>query len=642
MKVENADFLFIFASMINKGLIIPNKLKAFLQMFGIALLFLTLTRIIFFLANYESFEAWLFNDFFVGIWFDAISVALISLPLFAWTLFPFSEKFLSTKIHSFIQKSLYILLILPLLIFNLLDVEYFKFTSKRSTVDLFSIVGAGNDINQLLFTFLRDFWLLILIFILLFWFALFLYKKWVNHQSVVAHSYTKRSFVFLCILTLLIIMGRGGIGLRPAGILTAAQYTSMQKTALVLNTPFTMLKSYGKSSLVSKEYYDKDELRKLYSPISNLNSDAQLKENTNVVVVILESFGKEWVGPKFTPFLDSLIGESYYFENAFANGKKSIEAMPSIFAGVPSWADNPYISSPYVDNEIETLITRLSKKGYSSAFFHGATNGSMRFDDFASLAGFEKYFGRTEYPNPEHFDGTWGIADEYFNPWAAKEMSKLTEPFVSGLFTLSSHHPYYIPEKYQKTIPASEHPIARAVAYGDLSLRKFFESAKQEAWFNNTVFVLVADHTPAGSSTLYKRRVGMYQIPLVIYSPTKQVKPGVHKEIVDQIDIYPSLIDLLTKDEKIYSYGQSFFDTTNAEALYYLEGVYNYLKGDYMLCFSQDQPTALYNVKEDKYARKDSLEYYPKLVEEMSTLLKAKIQVYNNDLINNKMTLGRE
>ena len=168
------------------------------------------------------------------------------------------------------------------------------------------------------------------------------------------------------------------------------------------------------------------------------------------MVLIVESFGNEWVGAagakkSFTPFLDSLTTESLYFKNGIANGKKSIEAVPSIFASLPSLLEIPYISSQYGNNRIEGLPRILKKEGYTSAFFHGATNGSMKFNGFAAQAGFDHYYGRTEYNNEKHYDGSWGILDEYFNPWTARKLSTLKQPFLASLFTLSSHHPFYIP-----------------------------------------------------------------------------------------------------------------------------------------------------------------------------------------------------
>ena len=185
------------------------------------------------------------------------------------------------------------------------------------------------------------------------------------------------------------------------------------------------------------------------------------------MVIILESFGNEWLGlksgTKFSPFLDSLSTVSLYFSNGFANGKKSIEAIPAIFAGIPSLMDEPYITSSYGTNNIKGLPALLAEKGYSSAFFHGATNGSMKFDEFSKILGFQSYIGRSEYNNEDHSDHKWGILDEYFLPWTAQKMtSVLKEPFVAGLFTLSSHHPYYIPDKYQKVLPNGPEKICKS------------------------------------------------------------------------------------------------------------------------------------------------------------------------------------
>lgn len=273
---------------------VPKQVVAYLQMFGIALVLLSLTRLIFFFANYASFDTWTINDFLVGIWFDVISVSLLSLPLFVWSNFPLRRKWKVTSWHRSIQFILYLVLVVGILAFNLMDVEYFKFTSKRSTVDLFSILGAGNDFNQLVITFIKDFWVLILCFILLLGLSIFVYRKTIGKREITEVQVGKDSLSFFLMLVLLIILGRGGVGLRPAGILSAAQYTSMQKTALVLNTPFTMIKSYGKTGVTPKEYYTEDELKSYFSPAYALRHQKKLPENTNVVVIILESFGREW------------------------------------------------------------------------------------------------------------------------------------------------------------------------------------------------------------------------------------------------------------------------------------------------------------------------------------------------------------
>ena len=214
--------------------------------------------------------------------------------------------------------------------------------------------------------------------------------------------------------------------MKPVGIIEVSQFTRPENSALVLNTPFTMLKSYGKERLEVKNYFPENVERTIFNPIQTSVPQHILPDGTNVMIIMLESFGNEFVGAfnggkSYTPFFDSLISQSLTFEYGIANGKKSIEAVPAIIASIPSLMDNPYISSPYGNNKIGSLASILKEHGYSTAFYHGATNGSMRFNSFAAQAGYEHYFGRFEYNNDKHFDKTWGILDEYFNPWTAKK-----------------------------------------------------------------------------------------------------------------------------------------------------------------------------------------------------------------------------
>jgi len=360
----------------------------------------------------------------------------------------------------------------------------------------------------------------------------------------------------------------------------------------------------------------------------------------------LESFGNEWLGKKtgkeFTPFLDSLLDQSLYFDNAFANGKKSIEAVPAIFAGIPSLLDNPYISSSYGTNSISALPQLLKEKGYTSAFYHGATNGSMKFDVFTAHLGFDQYFGRKEYDNESHTDATWGVLDEYFMPWTAKSITKeLKEPFLAGLFTLSSHHPYFVPEEHRSNLPEGKHPMAKSIAYADMSLRMFFDEAKKQPWFQNTVFVICADHTPAGNTKRYNRRIGMYQIPIAFYDPQGQIEPEVNSRLFNHIDIMPSILDLTGYSKDAYTFGNSYFknDKHIPFSINYIANSHMLFEADYILNFVEDEATGLYNFKNDTLMKYDSLSFYPKIERKMTQKLKGIIQRYNNDLIHNTMKI---
>lgn len=614
-------------------------IKSLIQRLGIVFLMMTFTRILFFSFNTDSFSNVGATEFIVAGWFDCITISLFFLPFIIFHLIPVTTRFLSIKER--ILKVYFHLVNILMISMNLMDIEYFKYTSKRSTFDLFAILGAGSDFSQLITTFIKDFWFLILLLIVFVVISEWLYRK-TNKSTQTGKSTIKVLLInMLIFVPLFVLIGRGGFQLKPVGIMEASQYTNPENSALVLNTPFTMLKSYGKERLELKNYYSEKQEKALFNPIKISQPQGILPDGTNVMIIILESFGNEFVGSfndgtSYTPFLDSLIGQSLTFEYGIANGKKSIEAVPAIIASIPSLMDNPYISSPYGNNKIESLASILKKHGYESGFYHGATNGSMRFDGFAAQAGYDHYFGKKEYGNDKHSDKTWGILDEYFNPWTAKELSKLKQPFFGTLFTLSSHHPFYIPKHMLKRVRKGKQPIAASIHYGDISLRKFFAEARKQPWFNNTLFVLVADHTPATTDPMYSQRRFMYQIPIVFYHPKKLLPVKREPILFQQLDIMPTILDLLNIRTKYYSYGQSYFDPSEREAIAYLEGSYFYYIKKHMYTFSNEKARNLYDFTIRKEHTRDSLSYYKQESVAIERRIKAIIQRYNRDLIHNK------
>lgn len=603
---------------------------------------LTALRLIFFAVHKTTFAEVQFADWLVGFAFDWVTVCIFFLPYAIFHFLPIFHR--DNRIYR-IWSALYFSLVNAiLLVLNLIDLEYFSFTGKRSTADLFAITSAGSDLKQLLSTFLLEFWwmwVILLVFILaLRW----TYRKVMRREtSMQKEDILPDVVIMLLSIAVVISIGRGGWGLRPVGAIEAAQFTQTSNTALVLNTGFTMLKSFGKEPLNPKNYFSENEGLRLFNPIQKTKPAGILPNNTNVVIIILESFGNEWMAfnnprlkTSYTPFLDSLAGESMNFLNAYANGKKSIEAVPSIISSLPSLMDNPYISSPYGINTVHSLPDLLKKQGYSSAFFHGATNGSMRFDGYAAQAGFENYFGRKEYNNDDHFDQTWGILDEYFNPWSAKTMTQLKAPFLATLFTVSSHHPYYIPANRKNNFVKGPHPICASIQYADFSLRAFFDEARKQPWYDNTLFVLCADHTPSTNSTVYSQRNELYHIPLLFYHPSGKLKKGNRTEIVQQLDILPSVLDLLNVDTRYYAFGNSIFQEKPREAITYLEGIYCYFRGQSMMEFSGDKAKNMYNLDGKFYWSAVNYTNQKKLIAQMETRLKAMIQRYNNDLIKNQ------
>ena len=620
---------------------LPITLQSLLLRIGLLLLLMTITRIVFYFFNLDSFAHVSFTDWLAGIWFDLSTIGLVLMPFIIFSLLP--EKWQHNWIIRILQAITFFIPTLLIVALNLMDTAYYNFTLKRSTADLFAIVSAGNDIGQLLGSFFADYWMLILIFIVGTWLLVRYYKRTGIRKLERTNSPSLRNelIAFFILVPLFVLIGRGGFGLRPISSIDATLYTQPENSALVLNSAFTLLKSIGKDDLVEQNYYSEKELDKLFNPKRTSHPQHILPDGTNVMIIMLESFGNEWVGQfnnsvSYTPFLDSLLTESWYFEYGISNGKKSIEAVPTISASIPTLMDNPYISSAYCNNQVQSLPNILSKNGYSTAFYHGATNGSMRFNSFASQLGYKEYIGRFEYNNDKHFDKTWGILDEYFNPWTARQLTKMKAPFMANLFTLSSHHPYFVPEEWRSVVKKGPHPICKSIHYGDISLRKFFEQAAKEPWFNKTLFVIVADHTPSSNSEIYNQRTEMYRIPIAFYDPSGKLPRKREKTIFQQIDIMPTVLDLVNIKTNYYSFGNSYFSKEPREAVTYLEGSYYYFQNNKLLVYSNDAIKSLFDFTIRTKNPKDLLPAKKAEAQKMARRLKAIIQRYNHDLIHNQ------
>jgi phosphoglycerol transferase MdoB-like AlkP superfamily enzyme len=275
------------------------------------------------------------------------------------------------------------------------------------------------------------------------------------------------------------------------------------------------------------------------------------------VILVLESFSYEYMGlennkSSYTPFLNSLAAKSYFFKNAMADGRRSIEGIAALLSGIPAWMEEPFISSEFSSNQFLGLGSFLKAYDYTTSFFHGGKNGTMYFDSFSRAAGFDNYFGLNEYPEKEkHFDGTWGIYDHlYFKDVIAKTNS-LKKPFLNVIFTLSSHHPYKIPDEYQDKFLDQDLPILKSVMYADESLKEFFDEAKKQPWFDNTIFILLADHTGKPNSEEFNHVIGSFRIPILLYS-TKFNKDEIFEsdKIIAQKDILNFIAEIVSIESR--------------------------------------------------------------------------------------------
>ncbi len=611
---------------------------SFLSKFALAFLLFLILKVLFYLFNYNYFEISQFKLFIGAFRFDWMTVGVLFLPLWFTHLVFYKGKSIVLKILFHLSNTLALLA-------NTLDLEYYKFTLKRTTADLFKTQGITEDVASLLPQFLKDYWYLFVLFILFVLLSEYLYRK-TQKIEVPTLKWYQYPIYFVTTFAFITLSFRGGAQYKPLDIIQAGQYAKGKNTALVLNTPFAIIKTLKDKGLEEKNYFSEKELNSIYSPYQSFSKDS-ITKNSNVVVLIMESFSKEYIGAfnnkdSYTPFLDSLIEHSLSFEKSFANGKKSIEALPSILSGIPSLMNDSYISSKYGSNDINSLASTLKKYEYSSTFYHGGANGTMGFDAFTNLAGFDRYVGLDEYPNEKDYDGNWGVFDEPFLQYVIEDLNKQKKPFLASIFTLSSHHPYTIPTKYQGKFKKGPLPIHESIGYADFALQQFFKNAAKEDWFENTLFIITADHTAQSHIKKYGTLVGIYEVPILFYHPNEKFNELEDSLVAQQSDIYPTVIDWLGLDEKIFSFGNSLIKAeTEHFSISYINNTYQLIVGDYALQSDGNNIIALYNYVVDPLLKKDISKIEKDITSKMNQKLEAIIQQYNHTLIQNKMLVNR-
>ena len=208
---------------------------------------------------------------------------------------------------------------------------------------------------------------------------------------------------------------------------------------------------------------------------------------------------------------------------------------------------------------------------------------------------------------------------------------------MTACFTVSSHTPYVIPEKYKDVYPEEGLPIHKCIRYTDMAIGKFFEAAKQQPWYKNTLFVLTSDHTNLSDHAQYQTDIGGFSAPLIIFDPSGEVPVGMHDGIAQQIDILPTMLSLLGYDKPFLSFGCDLMTTSAAEtyAVNYLNGIYQYCKYGYVLQFDGQQTRGIYAL--DDLLMRHNLKGRVKEQRKMEQELKAIIQQYMYRMENDQL-----
>lgn len=611
-------------------------------------------RLGFFLFNQDLFKHLGIMDiayaFLGGIKFDVVALLYINSLYIVLQILPFPFKYK----HGYqkLAKLIFIVTNSVGFLLNFIDFAYYKFTLKRTTGTVFSQFSNEDNKFKLTINFLSDYWYLLIVLVLFITVFVRLSQLIIPHRRVAFNwqTYATQSTMMMLIAFLFIGGVRGGWAhsTRPITLSNAGDFVkSPADMSLVLNTPFSILKTLKSPKLKPLHYFGDEALTKIYDPI-HLPKKSAAFNKLNVVFLIIESLGKEHIGALnknqlngtykgYTPFIDSLVENSFTSTKTYANGRKSIDALPSIISGIPSIKE-PFVLSPYSSNTTTSIAKLLADEGYETAFFHGAPNGSMGFSAYTNLAGISKYYGKSEYNNDSDFDGIWGIWDEPFMQYMAKTINTFKQPFFSAFFSISSHHPFKVPDNYQDKFPKGNLPIHEPIGYTDMAIRKFFATAKKMPWYNNTLFVLCADHATTSYLPDYQSVPGFFSIPILFYYPGGVLK-GKTDKVIQQIDIMPTVLNYLNYDKPYFAFGFDAFNYNTANfAVNNNDGYFNFYEGDYLLINDGIKSIALYNLKEDPRTTKNLILAEIQVKEVLEQNLKAFTQQYNNRMIGNRLT----
>lgn len=631
-----------------------NEYKVLFYRIGLAYLFYMMARILFYFYNQNLIKIDSFVAFiklcYHGLAFDTTTILYANSLFIILSVLP-----LLINTRKGFQKFLFYLYFTVNLIFytaNFIDFIYYKYTFNRSTRASLDTLQNESNKGSLFLNFLVNYWHVFFLFFLMAFLWIYLYKKVKvkHHESKPNFKYFLASVFSFLLITALCIGGiRGDFrkSTRPINLLDASRFvTDASQADFVLNTPFAIIRTWNTNTFKKVNLVDKTTIDSLIVPIKHYKNNPKTKPN--VVILILESYAKEYISAfnkdmnirnykGYSPFVDSLAQHSMIYTNGYANGYKSIHGMSSVIAGIPSFKD-AFTSSPYPKQKIESLVSVLKSDGYDTSFFHGAPNGSMGFLGFGNILGYDHYYGKNEYNNDADFDGVWGIWDEPFMQYFNKTISKKQQPFMATLFSVSSHEPYIVPDKYIGKFPKGDNPIHQCIGYTDFALKQFFNAAKKEKWYQNTIFVLVADHDNLIFYDDYLKDQNFHTVPILFFSPNKKYV-GVNKDWAQQIDIYPTLLDMMGYDKPFRSWGRSLISEKKVPpfVMRYSSDHYQMMSGNYICTFDGEKAVGFYK-KEDKDLKNNLIGQRNAEMNLLEKRCKAFLQDYMDRIIDKKLT----
>lgn len=601
-------------------------MKLIKELFKVYLLFVALFligRFFFYLLYFERFNDISFFEslltFIYGLRMDTIVICII-------LVIPTIFLAITPKIFSnFISKFLNIYILFFLLIALFIECASFPFFVQydlRPNYLFIEYLEYPQEVTSLLF---KDYkFQFIAVFILIIaTIRIYSKSKFINFEQVFKQNYISRILILAPILLVLFLGIRSSLGHRPVNISDALYSENRVINEITKNSLHSLgyayysnkkaennISKYGKIDI--KEAYKvaslaiginyKDEKKPFYREVK---SKLASKKQKNLVIFIQESMGAQFTGfigkQNFTPNLDNLAQDYLSFTNLYSNGTRSVRGLAALTSGTLPINGIEVIKRNKSQEDYFTVASLLKPYGYKSSFIYG---GEARFDNMKGWYlgnGFDEVIEQKDFTNPI-FTSTWGVSDEDLVIKANEKFKSYyenNEKFVSVMFSSSNHMPFELPDgkiEFEKNIPKTS--VENAIKYADFAIGKFFELAKKEDYFKDTVFVVIADH----NVRVYGDQIvpiDMFQIPAVIVS--SDIPHQIFTNLTSQADVLATALDLIGIDLSYPILGNSIFkDNKKNINLMIFDEIYAYRKEDKVAILVPNMPIKTYLYKDKK------------------------------------------
>ena len=599
----------ILLSMNNTQTYFPKRFKLIVLLIGIFIVISFVTRTILLFTDISEVDLGLLSllrVYGVGLLYDLIASFYYVIPYVIY-LIVVPNKIFNSKIHQLIVK-LFIFMQMYILIFNGFSEWFFweEFGKRFNFIAVDYLVYTHEVIHNILESYPIPLLLSVIFVISAILFFLLMKKTHLFKTVFDAHeSFAQRLKTGLIWLLIPVVL----FNLFNQQDLTKVS-DNQYNNELAKNGFYSLFSAFRNNTLDYDEFYvSKDidivleNLEKETSlnnqKIKMINKEGE-EQKYNVMLIMVESLSAEYMGiygdkKNLTPHLDELSKKSLFFDHFYATGTRTVRGMEAVTLSIPPTPGRSIVKRP--DNHgMFSAGFVFQEKGYESKFIYAGHGYFDNMNSFFSHNGFD-IIDRTDLSDEEiTFANVWGVCDEDLFARTMKEADKSyanDKPFFNFIMTTSNHRPYTYPEG-KIDIP-SHTGRDGGVKYTDFSIHKFLKDAEKKPWFDNTIFIVVADHN-GGSAGKNALPVWRYKIPLIMYAPAI-LSPEVNSKISSQIDLMPTLFSMMNWSYKSKFYGEDILDKDFTQRAFI--GNYQklgYMKDNKLVVLSSDKTLAEYEI----------------------------------------------